>query len=204
MCDRAFRDCVAELGMTAGFSSAAECRAFMSAMCAAEDFSAEGYDASCAHACLDVAQRGACAVFTGAEDPPACTMALVPIAPPPPPPPPPPPTCVATIGFGTFTDTITTSDPLYHSTHSKTYCLTLAASQTVRLETLPPAYGTGIDDTVVYLVGPTGAELAYNDDGGTGLYSLLTTTVTTTGSYRVVVTGWTSYDVGSYQLSVQY
>jgi hypothetical protein len=166
----------------------------MTSVCAADNYSTDGYDAACASACVDIVQRGSCAIFTGSE-PQACTMALVQVAQP-------PPSCVATIGSGTFTDTISTSDPLYHSTHSRTYCITLAAGQTIRLETLPPSYGTGIDDTVVYLVGPTGTELAYNDDGGTGFYSLLTTSVGTAGSYRVIVSGWSSYDVGSYQLSV--
>src|SRR5512133_2619833 len=194
VCDRGFTDCVSEIGISGSFASAAECRTYMTSFACAGDFTSYGYDAACAASCVDVIQRGSCSIFTGAE-PQACASALVAIAPP-------PPACTATIGAGTISDTITSADPLYHGGYSHTFCIALAANQQIRIETLAPTSGVAMDDTYVYLLDPTGAILAYNDDGGTGFYSLLTTTVGAAGQYRIVVRGFSTYDVGSYRLNV--
>ncbi len=199
ICDRGFTDCVSEIGISGSFASAADCRTFMTSVACSGSFTSYGYDASCAASCVDVIQRGSCGIFTVPDEPQACAAALVAITPPPPP----PPTCTATIGAGTITDTITSADPLYSGGYSHTFCIALAANQTIRIETLPPTSGTGIYDTVVYLLDPNGTVLGSDDDGSTtGLYSLLTRTVPAAGQYRIIVRGFSLSRVGSYQLSV--
>ncbi len=191
VCDRGFGDCAAQIGLNQIFATVEECRSALTAQCT-QDFSGYGYDAPCAAACVDVIQHGACSIFLAASEPQACASALrMPL-----------PACTATITAGTISDTITVADPLYDGSHARTYCITLAANRIVTVETLPPTSGSEIFDTVVYLLDPLGVQIGFDDDGGTGLYSLLTRTVTSAGEYRIVVAGYSSSNVGSYQLRV--
>lgn len=201
VCHRGFTDCVAEVGLAGFFSSEQECVAITTSFCAS-DSSNSWYDGACGQACLLYAANGPCAVFEG-EEPQACTAAVGAL--------PTPvtgvPACSATIAAGTISDTITLSDPLFDggyagAGHARAYCISLVAGQSVTIRTAAPLSGTGIGDSVVHLVDAIPAQLAYNDDGGDGMYSLLTATVPATGQYRIVVRGYDSADVGSYQLVV--
>jgi hypothetical protein len=190
LCDRAFGDCAAQIGLTGTFSSAAECKAAMTgAACAVS--STAWIDAPCASACVAVIRGGSCAVFTGSE-PQACLVATGDF----------PPPCTATISAGTLPDTIDAQDPRYDGGYAHTYCISFTAGQAVTIRTAAPSLGAAIDDTVLHLLGPTGAQLASDDDGGTGLYSLITATIPATGEYRIVVRGFSPSYVGSYDLTV--
>lgn len=77
------------------------------------------------------------------------------------------------------------------------------APMRVRLATGPGA-ATTATDTVVHLADGLFAQLAFDDDGGPGLYSLLEFTVTTPGLYHAVVAGWgAATGVGNYTLDIQ-
>ncbi len=193
ICDRGFADCAAQIGLNQMFASAADCRSYIASTVCASDFSSTGYDAACGASCVQALAHGSCAIYTAPDAPQACDAAIPTIAPP----------CTATITPGvTITDTITSSDPVFDGGYSKTYCVTLAAGHAVTITTAAPVSGTGIYDTVVYLIDPAGTELVSNDDYGTTLYSQASTTTPTSGVYRVVVRGYSSARVGSYQLTV--
>jgi len=60
-----------------------------------------------------------------------------------------------------------------------------------------------VSDTKLYLYDTDGStQLSYNDDGGTGYYSLIAYTITTDGTYYVKVTGYTSSYTGDYLLTM--
>ncbi len=61
----------------------------------------------------------------------------------------------------------------------------------------------GAFDTYLYLVAPTTCSTeASNDDGGSGLLSRISTSLSTTGTYTVVVTSLSSNTTGTYTLTV--
>jgi len=187
ICERGFGDCSAVIDLP--FSSADECTTSLGSSCIGA--SNDWYDAPCGEACVAYARTGPCSIFTGPE-PQACSAATgsLPLA------------CTATIPLGTVSDTLTVSDPMYDGGHARTYCIALTSGQAVTIRTSAPTSGTPIPDTVLHLLGPTGAQLASNDDWGGGLYSSISTTVPTTGTYKIVVRGYSSSDVGGYQLTV--
>jgi len=196
-CDRAFAGCGAELDL-GSFSSASECRAYYASLCNYVDFSNDWYDSPCGDACINYIERAPCSALVG--DVQACSEASGTL---PPPPPPPPPACIATIYAGTISDTIVVGDPLYDGSHARTYCLSLTAGHSVTLETSAPLSGTEIYDTILYLIAPDGTLLASDDDGGVSLYSrIYVASLPASGTYHVIVTGFSSYDVGSYRLTV--
>lgn len=190
ICDRGFADCVAEIGITAYFSSAAECRSVVTASCASDDYSNDWYDAPCGASCVGYVRTAPCSAFLG-DEPQACVNATgsLPLA------------CTATIGPGTFTDTISLADPIYDGGHARTYCISFSAGQSVVIQTSTPSSGSSIGDTVLHLLNPSGAQIAYNDDYN-GLYSRISTTIAASGAYRIVVRGYSSSDTGSFDLTV--
>ena len=82
--------------------------------------------------------------------------------------------------------------------------VTLQAGQTYTLGlTGIGALSDGVTDTVVSLYSSTGSLLASDDDDGPGLFSNLTYTINTTGTYYVRATAWNpSAESGDYGLSV--
>lgn len=194
ICQRAFGDCSVELSSLSGFfANYAECSASLTADCQATNYSTTGVNAGCAALCLADIQTFACSAFLGAE-PTECGAATGTVATP-------PGSCSATITTGTIQDTITSADPLYSSYPSKTYCISFTAGQNVTITTAAPTSGTAIDDTVIYLLSPTGTQLAVNDDYGATWYSQINYSITTSGSYKIVVRGWGGA-LGSYRLTV--
>ena len=57
-------------------------------------------------------------------------------------------------------------------------------------------------DTYLYLIAPDCSTVTYDDDGGSGLLSRISTTLSTTGTYTIVVTSFSSSGSGSYTLTV--
>lgn len=197
MCARAYGDCPA---LGAPYATREECVAQETAICNMIDFSDAWYDTGCGNICMSFVLGASCGVLVS-DDLQACDASIGFLAPPEPPPEI-MPEVVATITAGTYADTITYSDPVWQGGHARAYAIYLAAGQTVTIETLPPTSGTGIGDSVVHLLSPTGTHLGSNDDGGVDLYSSLSTTISTTGYHRIVVRGYSTSRVGSYRLSV--
>ena len=86
------------------------------------------------------------------------------------------------------------------------YTFTLASDAIVTAETYDIPGGAG--DTVMYLYDASEAELATNDDGGDGLYSLIAGQSLTAGTYFIMVRGFYSdftgaYSTGYYGLTVE-
>jgi hypothetical protein len=78
----------------------------------------------------------------------------------------------------------------------------VAAPGNIRLETSAGAAPTATD-TVIHLVDASLAQLAFDDDGGAGLYSLLNYTIATPGVYYAAVAGWgAASGVGGYSLAI--
>jgi hypothetical protein len=190
LCDRAFSDCVAEVGLSGYFPGVAECRSALELSCASGS-SDQWYDAPCGEACVAFVRAAPCRAFEGAE-PQVCTLARGLL----------PPACIATISPGTLTDTIASGDPVYDDGHARTYCSAFAAGQSVVIETSAPPSGTPVGDTMLYLLDPAGVEIASDDDGGDGLYSRIAMTIPASGEYRIVVRGYSSYALGTFQLTV--
>lgn len=193
LCARAYRDCVTELGGLRGmYPDEATCRTAEGSLCASRDFSTTAVNAGCGGACISLIQTSACSLFTGPE-PTACVAASGSV----------PPPCTATITPGTLSDTIGTGDPIYDGGHSKTYCISLTAGQSVTISTAAPVSGLAIGDTVLHLLDAAGTQVSTDDDSGTGFYSLISAyPVTATGVYKIVVRGWSPSVVGAYQLTV--
>ncbi|OUC14288.1 MAG: hypothetical protein B0A82_12850, partial [Alkalinema sp. CACIAM 70d] len=57
-------------------------------------------------------------------------------------------------------------------------------------------------DAVAYLIGPTGAQLAFNDDFDGSKNPRLERVLTANGVYRIEVTSYSPMTKGAYQLSV--
>jgi hypothetical protein len=192
LCDRGFSDCAAVLGPIVGFWPNAEaCRADLAAGCASEDFSNSWYDRPCGEACVAYAASAPCSAFEGSE-PQACAAAMGsgPLA------------CSGVIFPGTISDTITSGDPVFDGGHARAYCISFTAGHSVVIETLAPLSGTPMDDTVLHLLDPTGAQIAFNDDFN-GLHSQIgPLTIPASGEHQIVVRGFSPFDVGSYQLRV--
>jgi hypothetical protein len=193
-CDRAFGDCRA-LSDGAPFATREECRAQAAVECASEDFSSTWHDAGCGEVCVGFLRGASCAtLLSTAAEPQACAAAEGSF---------PPALFDPITAPTTVTGTISDADPIYDGGHARTYGITLGAGQTVTIETsagAPPE----IFDTVLYLVGPSGpAPLAENDDiGGGNFYSRISRTVSASGDHRIIVRGFASFLVGSYQLTV--
>lgn len=78
------------------------------------------------------------------------------------------------------------------------FAFTATAGLTVDFETLAGDIG----DTKLYLYDTDGvSELAYNDDGGDGFYSLISYTFAADGTYFVSVVGYSSSYTGTYILT---
>jgi hypothetical protein len=188
LCDRSFGDCPA-IGLGELFASGEECRSAAALFCASEDFSREWLDAACGATCVAFYRGADCATILVA-DPQACAVASGSF----------PPDPIGTISAGSFVDEISTTDPTYEGGHARAWSLSLAAGQSVAIETA--AAGTApIGDTVVHLFGPAGALLAENDDSFS-FYSRVAVTIPATGDHLVVVRGYSSAHVGTYQLTV--
>lgn len=81
------------------------------------------------------------------------------------------------------------------------YVISVVAGGCYTFETHPGDIG----DTKLYIVGADcdlGNYIAYDDDGGVGYYSLITHTFATSGTFYVVVTGYSSSYTGSYILTM--
>jgi len=59
-----------------------------------------------------------------------------------------------------------------------------------------------VNDTKMYLFDASGAQLAYNDDGGAGYYSLIEYVIEPNTTYYVEVTGYSSSTNGTYFLTM--
>ena len=64
------------------------------------------------------------------------------------------------------------------------------------------ALSNNIHDSLLYLRNASGVQLAMNDDGGPGLYSTITFTANTTGTYYLDVQSYGGLQAGQYGLSV--
>jgi hypothetical protein len=65
--------------------------------------------------------------------------------------------------------------------------------------------GSGLD-TYMILNGPSGAEEAFNDDGGTGYNSRIQRTLGSTGTYTILARGYNGRpgsSTGAYELSLE-
>ena len=78
--------------------------------------------------------------------------------------------------------------------------VTLTAGITYTLTTQAPGSGSGVD-TTMSLRDSGGVQLQFDDDGGEGLYSLLTFTPTVTGTYYLDVGGYAA-NIGGYGVRV--
>ena len=97
-------------------------------------------------------------------------------------------TFVGNIGVGGDDDWVATT-----LTAGATYEMTLAGA--------PSGSGT-LSDPYLRLYNSSGTMIAFNDDGGPGLESLLTYTAVTTGTYYVSARHWSLAGTGTYQLTV--
>ncbi len=80
------------------------------------------------------------------------------------------------------------------------YSFTLDADAIVTIETLDVG---GISDTVLGLFNSCdGAEVACNDDGGSGLLSRIDSVGLTAGTYYIIVDAWNSGQAGDFSLSI--
>lgn len=78
------------------------------------------------------------------------------------------------------------------------FAFTVAAGDIVAFET----HAGDAGDTKLYLFDVDGVtQLAYNDDGGAGFYSLISYTFTAAGTFFVEVTGYSSSTQGTYVLT---
>jgi hypothetical protein len=190
-CDRSFGDCPA-IGLGEIFATVEECRASMTAGCGMQTFSNDWYDAPCGAVCVGYLRGADCGSLVMGDEPQACAVATGSFAPEP----------LSTITAGTFTDTITAGDPIYDGGHARSYAIHFTAGQSVTIETSAPSVGTPIPDTYLHLIGPSGTPLAEDDDGGLSLYSRIATIIPATGDHLVIVRGFSSSLVGSYDLTI--
>jgi subtilisin family serine protease len=58
-------------------------------------------------------------------------------------------------------------------------------------------------DAVAYLIGPTGAQLAFSDDSGASRHPRLERVLTANGIYRLEVTSYSPFSRGAYKLNVE-
>ncbi|MCI0347746.1 MAG: PPC domain-containing protein, partial [Chloroflexi bacterium] len=82
------------------------------------------------------------------------------------------------------------------------YRVRLTAGQSYRFG-LVSSGDSSLDDTMLKIHGPDGAELLFDDDGGEGLNSYLEFTAATSGTYFVEAGAFGSESTGGYTLSAQ-
>ncbi len=83
--------------------------------------------------------------------------------------------------------------------------INLTAGVTVVVETMAgPHCDPDMTDTMLYLYGPNACapQVAYDDDGGPGLFSLMTYTPTVTGTYYIKMMGYSTNE-GCYKFTVK-
>ncbi len=98
---------------------------------------------------------------------------------------------------GVLTTTDAQGGPRTTSSYYDAYEFTATAGEAATFELID-----GDFDTYLYLIGPDCTSVAYNDDGGVGTLSLLSHTFTTSGTYTIVVTQYSS-GTGAYTLEVR-
>ena len=112
--------------------------------------------------------------------------------------------CLAGTGFsavsGTTSGTLSSTDPTSGNPRGTGYYYDAyefsgTAGQSISIEITAGSF-----DTYLYLIDPTCTQVAYNDDGGSSLLSWLQTTLSTTGTYTLVVTSFGSSTTGTYTL----
>jgi hypothetical protein len=207
LCEHEFGDCP---GAVQPFvypvpSSLADCRAIAAATCLAQPLGDAWYDPGCGEVCVALARASSCETIHEWPSTQACRAAEGSF----------PPAPGGTLVLPqTITDAISSTDPVYYESfmmdvvgYSRTYGVALTAGQGVSIQTAPPAFGSGIGDTELYLVGPEGAQPIANDDdidwSAGNYYSAISLTVPITGDYRIVVRGQSASDSGGYELSVR-
>ncbi len=190
LCNRAFTDCGTELDWVAeDYTSAVECAA--DSGCSPDLDESYDYVPANGSACLTLINTSACSAFLD-DEPEVCTTALVekPFS----------GTCT-TITLGMTNGELTAADPLYTGGHTDAYCIALTSGQSVTITTSTGG-GGAVEDTILYLLDASGAVIAEDDDGGDGYYSQIVTTITASGTYTILVSGYDESELGTYALSV--
>jgi len=97
--------------------------------------------------------------------------------------------CTTTVSTfpSTYDGQIDGSEPEWNGLPYDAYCVALTNGQTLTAETMAPASGEPLYDTVVHLFTATGQHLGMDDDLGQDRYSKLEYTVTADGTYVVVM-----------------
>lgn len=82
------------------------------------------------------------------------------------------------------------------------YTLTITAPTDININTDEGSVGTALVDSTLRLYDASFTSIAFNDDGGPGLYSQITQTALPVGTYYIEVDGFGTFRTGNYSLEI--
>ncbi len=101
-------------------------------------------------------------------------------------------------GVATYTGNIVGNDQRYNNKLHKQFNIKLDEGQTYQIDHVSAAF-----DAYLYLVGPDGAVLAQDDDGGEGLNSRIVHKAAKAGTYQLIATSLGGQSTGQFTLTVR-
>lgn len=101
-------------------------------------------------------------------------------------------------GLATYAGNIAGTDQRYNNKLSKQFSIKLEEGKTYQIDHVSGAF-----DAYLYLIGPDGAVLAEDDDGGQGLNSRILHKAAKAGVYQIVATSLGGQGTGQFTLTVR-